>query len=321
MPKTFATGRIARQAPGTAFLYRRLPGYLLGFVLFYAPFTLWVSVLDRLLGDTAKPAIHSTCLRIQMLDVVQGKGLNLLTVWGLSFALVTGSALIAGPLFCGRLCAAGAVSEYLSRMVPDRFKVDWTRWVNPVGIRYGFLVGYLAAPFVGGSIACAFCSYAFLERISTGALWNAAGVLSSSAILTGFLWLGLFGVFAKGGRGYCTFMCPVGAWQSGLHAIGAKLPWTWKIRFDAEACTKCAVCVDDCPMRALRLPTGKTGPLAYDRHSCITCRQCVAVCKPGALSFSRGCDGWVNQAQGRTTADGAAGSRAPQPVLASEGTA
>jgi len=165
MPRTFATGRIAKQTPGAAFLYRRLPGYLLGFVLFYAPFTLWVSVLDRLLGDAAKPTIHSTCLRIQLLDVFQGKGLNVLTVWGLSFVLLTGSALVAGPLFCGLLCAAGAMSEYLSRMVPDRVKIDWSRWVNPVGIRYGFLVGYLAAPFVGGSIACAFCSYAFLERI------------------------------------------------------------------------------------------------------------------------------------------------------------
>lgn len=290
-------GRIPRQSPGTAFLYRRLPGYLLGFVLFYAPFALWVTVLDRLFGDTAAPDIHGTCLRIQLLDVFSGNGLDVLTVWGASFVLLTGSAVVAGPLFCGRLCAAGAVSEYLSRLVPDRFKIDWAHWVDPTGLRYGFLVGYLAAPFVGGSIACAFCSYAFLERIATGALWNATGVLSSSAILTGVLWLGLFGVFAKGGRGYCAFMCPVGAWQSGLHALGARLPATWKIRFRSEACTRCAVCVDECPMRALRLPAGRTGPLTYNRHTCITCRQCVAVCKPGALSFSRGPDGWADRVE------------------------
>lgn len=290
-----STGRIARQTPAVAFLHRRAVGYALGFVLFYAPFTLWVTALNALLGDHARANIHATCLRIQLLDLVNGKGFSLLTVWGASFVLLSGSALLAGPLFCGRLCAAGAISEYLSRLVPDRFKIDWVRWVNPAGMRYGFLVGYLAAPMVGGSIACAFCSYGFLERITTGSLWTATGFLSSSAVITALLWLGLFGIFTKGGRGYCAFMCPVGAWQSGLHALGAKLPFTWKIRFDATACTKCAVCVDECPMRALRLPLGREGPLVYDRHTCITCRQCVAVCKPGALRFARGADGWAEQ--------------------------
>jgi len=114
-------------------------------------------------------------------------------------------------------------------------------------------------------------------------------------------------------------MCPVGAWQSGLHAIGAKLPQTWKIRFDAEACTKCAVCVDECPMRALRLPKGRSGTLAYDRHSCITCRQCVAVCKPGALSFSRGVDGWVAETGGRAPVPHPSATPVPEAVLASEG--
>lgn len=288
-------GRISKQTPGVAFLHRRAVGYAFGFVLFYAPFTLWVTALNALLGDHAKADVHATCLRIQLLDLFGGKGFSLLTVWGASFVLLSASALLAGPLFCGRLCAAGAVSEYLSRLVPDRFKIDWGRRVDPAGLRYGFLVGYLAAPMVGGSIACAFCSYGFLERIATGRLWTATGFLSSSAVITALLWLGLFGVFAKGGRGYCLFMCPVGAWQSALHALGAKASATWKLRFRADACTGCAVCVDECPMRALRLPRGRGGPLVYDRHTCITCRQCVAVCKPGALRFSRGPDGWADQ--------------------------
>lgn len=286
------SGRIRRLTPGSAFRYRRLPGYLFGILLFYAPFTLWVTVLGKILGDNAGANIHSTCLRIQLTDIFGGSGFKVLTVYGLSFIIVSSVAFIAGPMFCGRLCPAGAVSEYLSHLVPDRFKIDWTRWVDPTGIRYGFLIGYLAAPFAGGSIACALCAYSMLERIVSGNLWSASGFLSSSAIITAFLWLGLFGLFTKGGRGYCTFMCPVGAWQSALHAIGARLPFTFKLRYAPTRCTNCATCVGECPARALSQSGDQDRPIVYNRHSCITCRQCVAVCAAGALSYGRGADGW-----------------------------
>jgi ferredoxin-type protein NapH len=289
------TGRVKRLPPPTAFRYRRFPGYVLGFALFYAPFALWTKALGTLLGDPVNANIHSTCLRIQLTDLFSGKGFNVLTVYGMTFVILSATALLAGPMFCGRLCAAGATSEYLSRLVPDRFKIDWTNHVNPTGIRYGFLAGYLAAPFAGGSIACALCSYSMLERIMTGNLWSATGFLASSAIITALLWLVLFGLFTKGGRGYCAYMCPVGAWQSGLHALGAKLPFTFKIRYAADKCTGCATCVKECPMNALKLSADQAAPVVYNRHGCITCRQCVASCATGALSFAQGADGWKRQ--------------------------
>lgn len=289
---TTGSGRIKRQPAPAAFRTRRLPGYALGFILFYAPFALWTKVLGSLLGDPVNANIHSTCLRIQLTDIFGGGGFKVMTVYGMTFVVVSATALIAGPMFCGRLCAAGAASEYLSRLVPDRFKVDWTEWVNPTGIRYGFLAGYLAAPFAGGSIACALCSYSMLERIMTGNLWSATGFLASSAIITAVLWLVVFGLFTKGGRGYCAYMCPVGAWQSGLHSLGALLPFTYKIRYAAEKCTGCATCVKECPMNALKLKGEESAPVTYNRTGCITCRQCVASCANGALSYGPGADGW-----------------------------
>ncbi len=41
-------------------------------------------------------------------------------------------AFLVGPRFCGKLCPAGAVPEYLSKMIPARFKINWNDYVPVV---------------------------------------------------------------------------------------------------------------------------------------------------------------------------------------------
>jgi len=265
--------------------------YTLGLLLFFTPFAYYQKVLLWLLNSPSMGNIHALCFRMTIQNMLTGKNVHIFTVATISTLLLFLAAFLAGPFFCGRLCAAGALPEYLGRLLPDKWKIDWHRGVNPVPIRYGFLAGYLLSPFLTGSIACAFCNFSFLERLINGGLWGDFGVLGSTTILTALLWLIIFGVMTKGGRGYCSFLCPVGAVQSLIHSIGARFDFTYKLRYAKDKCVDCSVCIKNCPMGALQKEM-ETERIDYQIHNCITCRQCEAVCPVGALSYGRGKNGW-----------------------------
>lgn len=274
------------------FLVKRAVGYLIGIVLFYAPFAVYTRVLGKLTNENPSIIIHSGCLRVPLQNLLTGKGLALISIASISVFLLFIITLFFGAFYCGRLCPAGAFPEYLSRLVPERFKINWHRFVNPVPIRYGFLAGFLITPFLGGSIVCAFCNLSFLQRLISGGFWGDFGFLSSTAIITGFIWLIVFGIFTKGGRGYCNFMCPVGAVQNIIHGVGSRFGFTFKMRFAKEKCVSCATCVKTCPMGSLQK---QDEGISYQILNCITCRQCEATCPRAAISFGLGKSGRENE--------------------------
>lgn len=272
------------------FLLKRLGWYAFGFLLFYAPFAFFNRGLAYLMGSPRSGDIHATCLRMPLVDLFNGKWATFITVSGISLILLLVTAFLVGPLFCGKLCATGALTEYLSRLLPDKMKIDWAKYVNPVPIRYGFLAAFLIGPIINFSLSCSYCGFSFFEKFITGGIWGDFGVLGSTAIITGFLWLIVFGLFTKGGRGYCNFMCPVGASQNLVHAFSAKLPFTYKIKYESKKCVSCSTCVKECPMGAL--VKGEDKKIHHSNHNCITCQQCVAVCPTKAITFGRGQGGW-----------------------------
>jgi ferredoxin-type protein NapH len=272
--------------------FKRFLGYSVGLFLFFAPFAYYQKTLSSWLGGPQATDIHTFCLRIPLLNMLTGQSMEILSVGFISLLLLIGTAFLFGPFFCSRLCASGALPEYLSRIMPNRFKIDWQSSMNPVPIRYGFFVGYLLSPFLAGSIACALCNYSFMERLIVGGVQGDIGPLGSTAIITAILWLGIFGVMAKGGRGFCSYLCPVGALQSAIHSIGARFGFTYKLRFIEAKCVNCRQCVKQCPMGAL---THKDGALSYEIYNCITCRQCEGACTKKALSYSKGDSGWQKE--------------------------
>jgi ferredoxin len=289
---TFKSKKLSKvQKRSRNYIFRRGAWYLFGLILFYAPFALFNRGLNWLLGNGTDGSIHDTCLRMPITDLMNGKGMDLVTIKGISLLLLLVSAFLIGPFFCGRLCAAGAFTEYLSRLWPDKWKLDWSKIVNPTPIRYGFLAGFIIAPLMAGSIACAYCGYGFFQRLLDGGFWGDIGVLGSTTIITAFLWFIVFGVFTKGGRGYCNFMCPVGATQSLLHSLGAKFGFTYKLKFNHGKCVSCQSCIKACPMSALKK---EDETIKYNIHSCITCRQCTAACPTNAILYGTGKRGWDN---------------------------
>ncbi len=272
-------------------LLKRGIWYLIGFVLLYAPFGLLQVFLTKVLKFTGRTDIHGSCFRMAVNGLVKGNGLNLLTTSGIITFGILIVAIFFGPQFCGKLCFAGALPEYASRIVPDKLKIDWQKYIPSAPVRYGALVGFLIAPALGISVVCAYCNYSLMEKLVLGGIsWDVA-ILSSSAILTGIVWLFVLGIFTKGGRGYCTYLCPIGAVQSILYRIGILLPFSYKLKLNKESCVSCGQCAKECPTKAIYLEDNLP---SYNVHNCIVCSQCIGTCPKNAITFGRGKDGWVN---------------------------
>ncbi|WP_019849165.1 4Fe-4S binding protein [Desulfitobacterium sp. PCE1] len=269
----------------------RLSTYILGIFLFYAPFAVFVRVVKSITNNPSTSDIHSFCMRMPinwLFDPTEWYRIVADPLY-LSFIIVIAIAFFFGPLFCGWLCSAGALTEYLSKLVPDRFKIDLSRTVNPTPIRYGFLAGFILTPFLGGSVCCAFCNFSIFQRFISGLTGDlqALAYWSTTAIITVVIWFVFFGLFIKGGRGWCSFGCPIGTIQSLFYAIGSKLGFTYKLKYDSSKCNGCGSCIKACSMWSIT-KTDQGKGISVSPYSCNVCLDCVAVCPQEALSYSKG---------------------------------
>lgn len=267
------------------FNLKRLAGYVLGFILFYAPFALFQRTLSYFLTDQRSlQTIHSLCLRIPIEHILDGKIFRYASISVVSTFILLIAAFIFGPVFCGRLCPAGAFTEFLSKLVPEKLQISWRRYTEIAPLRYGMLAGFCLVPFVDGILACSYCNFflfdLFINYYTRGYFIS----LTSSLILTAILWVVVFGLFTKGGRGFCNFLCPVGAAQSLVHFLGSKLPFTFSMQVDAAKCIGCGKCAKKCPMEAAAL-TGKKASIC--QHNCIVCGVCKNTCPVKAISYGR----------------------------------
>ena len=267
------------------FSLKRFAGYVLGFVLFYAPFALFQRVLGYFLTDVHKlQTIHSLCLRIPIEHMLDGKVFRYASVSVVSTFILLIIAFIFGPVFCGKLCPAGAFTELLSNLVPSKLQISWRRYTDIAPLRYGMLAGFCLVPFIDGILACSYCNFflfdLFINYYTRGYFIS----LTSSLILTAILWVVVFGLFTKGGRGFCNFLCPVGATQSFMHFLGSKLPFTFKMQVDTGKCIGCGQCAKKCPMEAAAVVENKAKLCA---HNCIVCGVCKNTCPVKAISYGR----------------------------------
>ena len=264
---------------------RRVTGYILGFVLFYAPFALFQRSLGYMLtGKWQELTIHNLCLRKPVEHVLDGGLLQFTSVSVLSLILLLVVTFFFGAIFCGKLCPAGAFTEYLSKLVPERFKIDWSKYTEIAPIRYGMLAAFMLIPFVGGALACAYCNYYVFDLLANYAVRGYFFSMSSSLLLTAILWLVVFGLFTKGGRGYCNFLCPVGAVQNLVHYFSSQLPFVYRMQVDKSKCIGCKKCVRTCPMQAVKVHENKA---EICLHNCIVCGQCAHDCPVKAIGYGR----------------------------------
>lgn len=158
--------------------------------------------------------------------------------WYLFAAFTVVSTVLWGRLYCGRICAFGALTQLMDRVVPARLRLELPRRIEDraAWVKYGLLAGILGYFLVTGHLA----AYRYVEPFwmfslqATTGLWVALGVLLVATVFVRNL--------------YCRFLCPLGA------ALGLLSKLTvFRIKRWSE-CNTCKICEKTCEWGAIRGP-------------------------------------------------------------------
>ena len=165
------------------------------------------------------------------------------------FAMV--STVLWGRLYCGRICAYGALTQLLDPIVPRkmRFEIPVRIEKHANLIKYGVLVLVLAYFFATRDVGV----YRFVEPFWMFGLFGTTGMWIGLAVLL------VATVFVR--NLYCRFLCPVGA------ALGILSNLTvFRIKRWSE-CKTCKICEKTCEWGAIQ------GPKII-ASECVRCDDC-----------------------------------------------
>jgi NosR/NirI family transcriptional regulator, nitrous oxide reductase regulator len=172
--------------------------------------------------------------------------------WYAFMLFVVGSTVLWGRVYCGRVCAFGALTQLMDPILPRRMRVEIPVRIEKHAnlIKYavlaGVLVYYLATKDVAGPIRYAEPFWMF-SLFGTTAMWIGLAVLLVATVFVRNL--------------YCRFLCPVGA------ALGIISNLTvFRIKRWSE-CKTCKICEKTCEWGAIR------GPKIV-ASECVRCDDC-----------------------------------------------
>jgi ferredoxin-type protein NapH len=269
---------------------KRFAFFLLGVVLLYAPFALLARLVLSLTNSPYTADVHRLCLRMPIQWLAQPWMYGTIfenPVYLFAVLVLPLLALFLGPLFCGWMCPAGLFTEFLSRFVPPRFQINFSKMkISGVNVRYGFLAGFMLVPLIGGNVCCSFCNFTHTQNIISAIFGNPAGLTywASFSVVSFILWFFVLGIFTVGGRGWCNFLCPAGALMGLAHAIGTRLKIGRSMKVDPNRCQICKTCSSICPALALHNERDRT---EINHHACNVCMDCAQICPRGAISYGR----------------------------------
>ena len=156
--------------------------------------------------------------------------------WYLFAGFTVVTTVLWGRLYCGRICAFGALTQLIDAIVPSRFRFEIPAPIERRAsyIKYAILFGALAYFFATREIGF----YRYIEPFwmftfeASTALWIGLAVLLVASIFVRNL--------------YCRFLCPLGA------ALGlVSMLSVFKIKRWSE-CNTCALCEKECEWGAIR---------------------------------------------------------------------
>ena len=172
--------------------------------------------------------------------------------WYLFSAFVVVSTVLWGRLYCGRVCAFGALTQLIDAIVPAKLRVElpqpleqraaWAKFVVLAAV----LAYFAATRDVTLPIRYAEPFWMF-GLFGTPAMWAGLALLLAASVFVRNL--------------YCRFLCPVGA------ALGILSGLTvFRIKRWSE-CRTCKICEKTCEWGAIR------GPQIVKRE-CVRCDDC-----------------------------------------------
>jgi NosR/NirI family transcriptional regulator, nitrous oxide reductase regulator len=166
------------------------------------------------------------------------------------FTVVT--TLLWGRVYCGRICAFGALTQLIDAVVPKRYQFEVPAALEQRAgyIKYGILFAAVGYYLATSEIAF----YRYIEPFwlftfdATPVLWITVGVLLAASVFVRNL--------------YCRFLCPLGA------ALGlvSSVTTVFKIKRWSE-CSQCALCEKTCEWGAIR-------KRQIIKSECVRCDDC-----------------------------------------------
>jgi NosR/NirI family transcriptional regulator, nitrous oxide reductase regulator len=165
------------------------------------------------------------------------------------FAMV--STVLWGRLYCGRICAYGALTQLFDPIVPRKMRLEIPVRIEKHAnlIKYGVLAAVMAYFFATRDVGI----YRFVEPFWMFGLFGSTGMWIGIAVLL------VATVFVR--NLYCRFLCPVGAMLGILSNLTV-----FKIKRWAE-CNTCKICEKTCEWGAIR------GPQIV-KSECVRCDDC-----------------------------------------------
>jgi polyferredoxin len=170
-----------------------------------------------------------------------------------AFAVFTAvTTVLWGRLYCGRICAFGALTQLMDAVLPKGLRIDIPPAIEQRAgyVKYAILLAAIAAYFATGKIAF----YRYIEPFwmftlqATTVLWIGLGVLLLATVFVRNL--------------YCRFLCPLGAFLGLVASVTTFL----RIKRWSE-CSHCKLCEKTCEWGAIR-------KRMIIKSECVRCDDC-----------------------------------------------
>jgi polyferredoxin len=171
--------------------------------------------------------------------------------WYLFAGFTVVSTVLWGRLYCGRVCAFGAMTQLLDRVVPAKLRREPPRWLEQRAayVKYGLLAITVLYFLVTRDISI----YRFVEPFWMFTLQGSLPMWIGLAVLLGVT------LFVR--NVYCRFLCPVGAFLGVLSNLTVFRIKRW------SECNTCKICEKACEWGAIR------GPKIVAAE-CVRCDDC-----------------------------------------------
>jgi polyferredoxin len=171
--------------------------------------------------------------------------------WYLFAAFAVVSTVLWGRLYCGRVCAFGALTQLMDRLVPPRWRIEVPARLERRAAAAKYVVLGAAIVYVAATKNVGV--YRYVEPFWMFGLSESASMWTALALLL------LATVFVR--NLYCRFLCPVGAALGLLSALTVFRIKRW------SECRSCKICEKACEWGAIQ------GPRIIKRE-CVRCDDC-----------------------------------------------
>ncbi|MBF4992015.1 quinol dehydrogenase ferredoxin subunit NapH [Methylophilus sp. QUAN] len=179
--------------------------------------------------------------------------------------------LLGGRIYCSWVCPINLVTD-LSYWLRQKLNIK-SNYTLSKNLRVAILVLSLLLSLLSGTLAW--------ETINPITLFQRELMWGSVAGATVLASIFLFDIFVTR-RGWCSHICPVGAFYSELGRVG-------RLRVKATqagACHGCAECIKVCPEPHVLAPVVSKKATYVTHGDCTRCGACLDQCSTGALAMN-----------------------------------